>query len=62
MCKLWAGSDGGALRYIISFNTHTNIFQEGTIIAISQIRIMRSERSGDSFNVTQIKRGRASQN
>lgn len=62
MCKLWAGSDGGALHYIISFNAHKNIFQEGTIITISQIRIMRSEKLGDSFNVTQIKRGRARQN
>lgn len=61
MCRLWTGSDGGASYYNISFNLHNNIFQEDTIIATSQRKITRSERLGDLFNITQIKRERANQ-
>lgn len=52
---------GGTLHYFISFNPHNNNFQESTIIAISQMRIMKSERLGDLSNVTQLEKGRASQ-
>lgn len=46
---------------VISFNPHNNNFQESTIIVSSQMRRVRSERSSDLSDVTQLKRGRANQ-
>lgn len=53
MSRLWAISLGDTLSYMTSFNPDNNDVQEGTMTVISQMRIMRSERSGDLSDVTQ---------